>query len=109
MVEKEGKGEKAPKGFEEKLDLMADRITASMSEAAKRIEEAFEKGKESLKESKVVSEKYRNIFSTPAGGLLLVILGFAWLLYTVGAFDHPIFPLVVIIIGLYLMLRKKGD
>lgn len=108
-MKKEAKEEKTERGLEDKLDAVMDRFSKSLTEAAKRIEDAFEKSKEGLKESKIISEKYKSVFGTPTGGFILTVFGFAWLLYTLGAFNQPIFPVILILLGLYMMVRRRGD
>lgn len=99
---------KKRKSFEELVDKASDKLTKSISEGIKRMEEAFDRSKENLRESTSISEKYKNLFNYPTGGFLLVVIGFVWFMYTIGFFEVKWFPIILIIIGLYMMLRKRS-
>ena len=43
------------------------------------------------------------------GGAVLIVIGFVWFFYAVGLLDNPIFPIIVIVIGFYLMQRYKSS
>lgn len=101
--------QKASKGFEEKLDSAADKFTKTISEGIKRIEDSFEQSKKNIKDSTTISEKYKGIFNYPTGGFLLLVVGFVWLMYAVGFFDQVVFPIILMIIGLYMMLKKRNN
>lgn len=105
---KHSEEKKREKGFEERLDKAADRITRTVSEGIKRMEEAFERSKENIKESTNISDRYKQIFNYPTGGFLLLVIGFVWLMYTVGFFQVKWFPVILMIIGLYMMLKKRS-
>jgi hypothetical protein len=110
MEEKDLKNEeehKARKKFEEQLDKAGEKFSKAVSETIKRMEEAFEESKENLRGSVGISDKYKNLFNYPTVGFLLLIVGFVWLMYTVGFFDNKFFPIVMMIIGLYMILRKR--
>jgi hypothetical protein len=96
------------KKFEEKMDKAADRFSKTISEGMRRMEESFEQSKKNLKESGSITEKYKHIFNYPTGGFLLVVVGFVWLMYAVGFFKLWPFPIILIIIGLYMMLKKRS-
>ena len=99
----------AHKKFEEKMDTTADKFSKSISEGVRRMEESFEQSKKNLTESTSISEKYKHIFNYPTGGFLLVVVGFVWLMYAVGFFEIWLFPIILIIIGLYMMLKKRSS
>ncbi len=105
---KNGDEQKERGRFEERLDRAAEKFTKSMGDAVKRMEDAFEKSKESIKESTSISDRYKHLFNYPTGGFLLVVIGFVWLMYTLGFFDHVIFPIILIIIGLYMVLKRRS-
>lgn len=101
--------QKTTKGFEEKLDGAADKFSKTISEGVKRIEDSFEQSKKNIKDSTNISGKYKSFFNYPTGGFLLLVVGFVWLMYTVGFFNQKIFPIVLIIVGLYMMLKRRSD
>ena len=39
--------------------------------------------------------------------LMLVVGGILWLLYTFGVFAQPVFPILMIILGLYFIIRNR--
>lgn len=97
------------KGFEKKLDEVTEKFSKTVSEGVKRVEETFERGKESLKSNPEVKDRWKSFAFSPSGGMILVILGFIWLLSTLGVFNHPVFPILVIILGLYLIFKKHSE
>ena len=101
--------QKTSKRFEEKLDSAADKFSNTVSEGIKRIEDSFEQSKQNIKDSTNISGKYKGIFNYPTGGFLLLVVGFVWLMYTVGFFDQKIFPIILVVVGLYMMLKKRSD
>ena len=94
----------AEKGFESKLDEMADKFSKTMSEGVKRLESAFENIKEHPEDTK---GKVKNFFKTSTGGTVVLIIGILWLFLSQGWLNHPFYPIVVIGIGIYLMYRYK--
>ena len=94
----------AEKGFESKLDDMADKFSKTMSEGVKRLESAFENIKEHPEDTK---GKVKNFFKTSTGGTVILIIGILWLFVSQGWLKHPFFPIAAIGIGIYLMIRYK--
>jgi hypothetical protein len=39
--------------------------------------------------------------------VVLVFLGIAWLLHSLGIFDQPVFPILLIVAGIYFIVRTK--
>lgn len=95
--------------FEEKMDKATDKFSKSISEGMRRMEESFEQSKKNLQGTANISEKYKHIFNYPTGGFILVVVGFVWLMYAVGFFEIWLFPIILIIIGLYMMLKKSSS
>ena len=95
------------KGFEKKLDEVSEKISKTVSEGVKRVEDAFEKGKQSIAENPDVAKRWRTIAISPTGGLIVVGIGILWLLYTLGVFGHPVFPILLILLGIFLIFRKR--
>jgi hypothetical protein len=94
--------------MEDRLDDLADRFSKVMSEGARRVEDAFDKGVHAVKDNPdVASGRFKTFLKSATGGAVLVIVGFVWFFYTVGLFDKPIFPILLIVLGLYLMYRSK--
>ena len=44
-----------------------------------------------------------------AGGVVLVVVGAAWLVFVTGWLHHPIFPILLILIGFYIWQKHKHD
>jgi len=95
------------KEFENRLDGFADKISGAVSEGVKRIEGAFDKGKENLGNDTRDFARLRQFRGSPRTGAVLIALGIAWLLYTVGVFNHPVFPVLLIVIGVYFVVRDR--
>ena len=96
------------KGVEDKLDDFADRFSKAMSESVKRMEDAFDKGVKSIKENpNLTSGRVRGFFTSSTGGALLIVVGFVWFFYTIGLFKQPIVPILMIVLGGYLMYRYR--
>jgi hypothetical protein len=107
--------------WEERLDRYADRTADAVRQGVHILEDAFEKGKETLK------EETSGARSTPAGtggpetggteptarrgsprlGLALVFVGIVWLLHSLGILDQPVFPILLIVLGVYFIARSK--
>jgi hypothetical protein len=101
-------GTRPKRHIEDRLDDLADRFSKVMSDGARRVEDAFDKGMQSVKENPdLASGRFRSFFKSPTGGMILVIVGLVWFFYTVGLFDKPVFPILLILVGLYLMYRNK--
>lgn len=100
-----GPSAKPKKGMEEKLDEIADRFSKTMSEGIKRMESAFQ----TIRTDAETRGKIKGFFRSSTGGAVLIVIGVLWFFYTVGLFDQPIFPLIVILIGVYLMFRYKSE
>ncbi len=103
----EEKKEKKEKELESKMDQTAKKFTETVADGVKKIEEAFEKGKENLREDIKGSEGMQNLKGSPRMGLILLGLGFAWLLNTLGVFGHWVLPVFLMIAGIYFMLRNR--
>ena len=103
----EEKKEKKEKELESKMDQTAKKFTETVADGVKKIEDAFEKGKENLREDIKGSEGMQNLKGSPRMGFILLGLGFAWLLNTFGLFGHWVFPVILMIVGIYFMLRSR--
>jgi hypothetical protein len=115
MENKDMEGEKAPNGagqekkqrdFERKLDDYANRISQAVSDGVKRLEEAFDKGKENLRSQGGEGEA-KGMKGSPKTGLILIGIGIVWLLYIAGLFEHVIFPILLIVLGIYFLVRNR--
>ncbi|UCH84810.1 MAG: hypothetical protein JSW50_03730 [Candidatus Latescibacterota bacterium] len=93
------------KGIEEKMDEVADKFSKTMSEGVKRMETAFQ----NVKDDAETRKKVKGFFTSSTGGAVLVVVGVLWFFYAVGLFNQPIFPIILIVIGAYLMFRYKSD
>jgi hypothetical protein len=40
-------------------------------------------------------------------GLMLVALGLVWLLNSLGVLNQPVFPILLIVLGIYFIARSK--
>lgn len=113
--EEEAAGSSAGQGtgkkhFEERLDDIGDRFSRAMMDGVKRLEEAFDKGMQSLSENPdVKSGKVKGFIASSSGGTVLVVIGFVWFFYAVGLLDKPIFPILMIVLGFYLMYRDRRN
>lgn len=117
------------KEWEQRLDRAADKVSRVVGEGVHVLEDAYEKGKVTLKEE---LDARRGSSSTAAGaapgasapggstdapkpaakgsprlGLTLVGLGIVWLLHTLGILDQPVFPILLIVLGVYFVARSK--
>jgi hypothetical protein len=116
------------KQWEERLDRAADRVSRAVSEGVHVLEDAYEKGKETLKQgmdarrrpdddarattsagapSAFTTETKPSPKGSPRLGLFLVALGIAWLLHSLGILDQPVFPILLIVLGVYFIARAK--
>lgn len=105
------------KEWEEKLDRVAERVAGSVKGGVRVLEDAYEKGKDGLmNESRASSsgtggtgapEASGAKKGSPRLGLALVALGIIWLLNSLGLLDQPIFPILLIILGVYFIARSK--
>jgi len=93
------------KGIEEKMDEIADKFSKTMSEGVKRMETAFQ----NVKDDAETRKKVKGFFTSSTGGAVLIVVGVLWFFYAVGLFNKPLFPIILIVIGAYLMFRYKSD
>ena len=114
QAEDETQAKEAPsagqkKNIEDKLDDFADRFSKTVTDGAKRMEEAFDRGIKGFKENPNISSgKVKGFFTSSTGGAVLVVIGFVWFFYAVGLFDQPIVPILMIVLGFYLMRRYRN-
>ncbi len=95
----------AKKGFEDKLDEVADKFSKTMSDGVKQLESTFERIKDNPEDTK---GRVTNLFKTFRGGTIILIVGILWLALSMGWLNIPLFPIIVIVIGIYLMYRNKN-
>ncbi len=103
------------KDWEQRLDRVAERVAGSVKDGVRVLEDAYEKGKEGLmNEARASStgtgtppESSAAKKGTPRLGLALVALGIIWLLHSLGILDQPVFPILLIILGVYFIARSK--
>jgi hypothetical protein len=93
------------KEFEDRLDGFADKFSKTMSDGVKKLEEAFDKGKQNLRADMESGDS--KVTGSPRMGAILLGFGVLWLLYTIGALDHVIFPILVIVLGIYFLIRNR--
>ena len=93
------------KEFEDRLDGFADKFSHAMSDGVKRLEEAFDKGKDNLRRDMETNEG--RLSGSPRMGMILVGVGILWLLYALGVLSQPIFPILLIVLGIYFLLRNR--
>ncbi|MFH1754310.1 MAG: hypothetical protein ABIA59_01275 [Candidatus Latescibacterota bacterium] len=96
-------------GFEKKLDEVTEKFSKTVSDGVKRVEDTFEKGKERFENNPEAMDRWKSFVISPSGGVILIIFGILWLLYTLGVFNHPVFPILLIITGLYLIFKKRPE
>jgi hypothetical protein len=112
------------KQWEERLDRAADRVSHAVSEGVHVLEDAYAKGKETLKEemdarttppgatgaspgATITPDTKPASKGSPRLGLMLVGLGLVWLLHSLGILDQPVFPILLIVLGVYFIARSK--
>lgn len=103
---------RSKKSVEDKLDDLAERFSRGMTDGVKRMEAAFDRGMENLKSDPNIGSqttKVKSFFKSSTGGVVLILIGFVWFFYTIGWFDSPVFPILLIILGFYLMQRYKNE
>ncbi len=102
--------------WEERLDRYADRTAHAVRKGVHVLEDAFDRGKETLKEETARKEEGADTgeSSEPTPnrgsrrlGLVLVFLGIIWLLHSLGILDQPVFPILLIVLGVYFLTRSK--
>lgn len=94
------------KEFEERMDGYAERFSRIVSDGVKKLEDAFDRGKTNFKDD-IESEERHRLAGSPRLGLVLLGLGLVWLLYTLGVLRQPIFPVLMIVLGIYFLLRNR--
>jgi len=113
------------KQWEERLDRAADRVSRAVTDGVHVLEDAYVKGKETLKDEMNTRGGPTATSSTsstadplapdvkpaskgsPRLGLMLVGLGIVWLLHSLGILDQPVFPILLIVLGVYFIARAK--
>ena len=117
------------KQWEERLDRAADRVSRAVTGGVHVLEDAYEKGKETLKEeidghrahtsdapsstpdpttqSAFTAEPKKASKGSPRLGLVLVAVGIIWLLQSLGVLNQPVFPILLIVLGVYFVARSK--
>jgi hypothetical protein len=117
------------KQWEERLDRAADRVSRAVTGGVHVLEDAYEKGKETLKDemdghrttapdtpsatvdpaaqSAFTAEPKRASKGSPRLGLMLVAVGIIWLLNSLGVLNQPVFPILLIVLGVYFIARAK--
>jgi len=93
------------KEFEDRLDGYADRMSKTVSDGVKRMEEAFDRGKANLR-TDMHSEGSR-FRGSPRMGAVLVAAGAVWLLAVILPGSAWLFPVIVIAVGIYLLIRDR--
>jgi hypothetical protein len=104
----EGQGPREPKDrreFEDRLDRFADRFSKAMSDGVKKLEDTFDKGKANLHED--MESRESRMSGSPRMGAILVGIGFVWFLFAVGALDEWIFPVLMIALGVFFLIRNR--
>jgi hypothetical protein len=110
------------KEWEQRLDRVAERVAGSVKEGVRVLEDAYEKGKEGVMNEARGSSAGQGASpesgagapgtgvpkkGSPRLGLALVALGIIWLLHSLGILDQPVFPILLIILGVYFIARSK--
>ena len=117
------------KEWEERLDRAADRVSHAVTTGVHLLENEYEKRKDSLQDkldsgtrtssetianasdaasqSSSPEETKRTFKGSPRTGLVLVAVGIIWLLNSLGVLSQPIFPILLIAVGVYFIARAK--
>ena len=102
-------------------------MSRAVADGVHVLEDAYDKGKETLKDelntrrdpnsSTIGSsaadplaggpETKRAAKGSSRLGLILVGLGIVWLLHSLGILDQPVFPILLIVLGVYFVARAK--
>jgi hypothetical protein len=91
--------------FEERLDGYAEKMSQTAADGVKKVEEAFDKGKQNLRADMDTDEsRFRG---SPRMGALLLAAGIIWLLAVLLPGSGWLFPVIVIGAGIYLMIRNR--
>ncbi len=101
-----GAGTGQRREFEDKLDGLADKFSKTMSDGVRKLEATFDKGKDNLRDDMESQEK-KKLSGSPRMGAILLGLGLVWLLYALGVLSQPIFPILLIILGVYFLVRNR--
>jgi len=101
-----GPGPEGKKDFEQKLDEVADKVSQTVSEGVRRLEDTVS----SIKSRPEVSEsKIRDLFTSPLGGLIVLAIGLLWFFNAVGLFDNKVLPVILIAVGIYMMVKFNSS
>jgi len=93
------------KEFEERLDGYAEKMSQTVTDGVKKVEEAFDKGKQNLREDMDTDEsRFRG---SPRMGAILLACGIVWLLAVLLPGSGWLFPVIVMGAGIYLMIRNR--
>ena len=106
----ERRGPETPPGarpqFEEKLDEIAEKVSQSVSEGVKRLEDAASRIKE---RPEFYEGKTRSFFASPLGGIVVTLIGILWFFNAVGLFRNWVIALVVTGVGIWMIYRFRPD
>ncbi len=98
------------KQWEERLDRYADRTAQAVKKGVHVLEDAFDKSAETIRDetaSQSAAGPEAKRRGSPRLGLSLVALGVVWLLHTLHILDQPVFPILLIVLGVYFIARSK--
>jgi hypothetical protein len=112
------------KDWEERLDRAADNVSRAVTDGVRVLEDEYERAKEKFDSrrsaqpgaavtsdatpaSGVAPESKVAAKGSPRMGLMLVGLGLVWLLNSLGILDQPVFPILLIVLGVYFIARSK--
>ena len=101
-----GPGPGGKKDFEDKLDEIADKVSQTVSDGVRRLEDTVSNMQ---KQPEVSEGKIRDLFSSPLGGLIVIAAGLLWFFNAVGLFDNKILPVILIAVGIYMMVRANSS
>jgi len=112
--------------WEDRLDRAADRVSHVVADGVHMLEDVYEKGKHTINDEMNTRRENTGTTSetsdagsndaapqrvaskgTPRLGLILVGLGIVWLLNTLNILDQPVFPIMLIVLGVYFIARSK--